>query len=138
MKYLATALALAFAFAALDEAVAKEGENVTPDAERKSDIGFASPEAAIAALRDKTGVTIREENGWVVASDPSEYTIWSLSQAGNVAHPTMVKRSVVRDGDILGLQTSIECGASKDVCDEVVQQFRQEDQAATEPLRDQN
>ncbi|WP_192312345.1 molecular chaperone DnaJ [Pseudoxanthomonas sp. PXM02] len=90
-----------------------------------SDIGYASPEAALEALRNKPGVTLKEQNDWVVLNDRETLTLWSITTAQHPAHPTAVKRAVLeKDGGVY-LDMQVKCGASKAVCDEVVRQFQQ-------------
>ena len=94
-------------------------------AERKAEIAYASPAAALTALRGKPGVSIREENDWFVINDPSEDAIWSIAQPAHPAHPTAVKRTLVQDDSGVRLVMRVQCGAAKEICDRVVQQFQQ-------------
>lgn len=90
-----------------------------------TDIGYASPQAALAALRDAPGVRMHEENGWIVIADQANNAIWSIASATNRAYPTAVKRSFVeRDGGVV-LDMKVSCGATKDVCDQVVRSFQE-------------
>jgi hypothetical protein len=89
----------------------------------QSDIGYSSPEAALKILRQKPGVAIREENNWIVITDRSENTIWSISAAAHPAHPTAVKRTFVERNGAVYADMKIMCGATKDACDQVVRQF---------------
>jgi hypothetical protein len=93
--------------------------------EQPADIGYSSPTAALQALRTKPGVIIREENGWYVATDPSDYTLWSIAQPSNPAYPTAVKRTVVQSESVVSVRMKVLCGASKQVCDHTVQLFQQ-------------
>ncbi|WP_447938814.1 hypothetical protein [Pseudoxanthomonas mexicana] len=89
------------------------------------DIGYASPEAALTALRAMPDTTVREENDWFVVHDKENATIWSITSEKNPAHPTAVKRAfVARDGGV-SIEMNVMCGAQKEVCDVVVEQFRQ-------------
>jgi hypothetical protein len=90
-----------------------------------ADIGYPNPDAALKALRDKPGVTIREQNDWIVLSDTAEHTIWSITSDRHAAHPTVVKRAFVeRDGGV-NVAMTILCGSSKETCDRVVRQFQE-------------
>lgn len=88
-----------------------------------TEIGYQSPQAALDALRSKSGVSIREENQWYVASDPSQNTIWSIAQPGNPAYPSAFKRTIVDSGGALHLRMRVLCGASKETCDATVRSF---------------
>lgn len=123
MRLVASLIALS----AISFGSAAQGVPESPDA----DIGYSSPGAALAALRNKPGIAVREQNDWVVLSDNGEHTIWSITSAPHPTHPTAVKRSFVeRDGAVF-VEMDIQCGASKSVCDQVVLQF----QAANDNVR---
>jgi len=96
-------------------ALAAGSDNPLPEAPG-SDTGYPSPEAALTALRNKPGVSIREENDWFVIQDPEESATWSITAPGNEWHPSAVKRALVeRDGAVHG--------ASKERCDQLVRVF---------------
>ncbi|WP_298857461.1 hypothetical protein [uncultured Aquimonas sp.] len=126
------ALILAFGTASLSLAVDDE----IPAPDQAQDITYGSPEAALESLRLKEGVTIREENDWFVVTDPGEHTVWSLTQRTHPAHPTIVKRSIVTDGETLSIDMRVNCGAEKSICDIVIRQFQAGDDAATGSLRE--
>lgn len=46
---------------------------------RGETIGYPSVEAALKALRKKTGVTFRTENGWLIAEDRDARTVWPFA-----------------------------------------------------------
>lgn len=89
-----------------------------------SDTGYPSPQAAEKALRLKPDVALREENGWLVVTDRQEHTIWSIALKENPAYPTAVKRTVVETNGSVGMDMKVQCGASKDTCDNVVRTFQ--------------
>jgi hypothetical protein len=88
-------------------------------------IGYPSPEAALAALRAKPGVTFREENDWIVAQDMADTTLWSITTENNRAHSTAVKRAFVERNGSIYIDTNILCTASKEICDQVAATFKQ-------------
>ena len=102
-----------------------------------NDIGYPSPDAALAALRLKPGVRMREENDWYVANDPAENSFWSIAQPTHPAHPTAVKRSLVQDASGVRLVMKVRCGAPKAACDAVVHQFEQINEALRQSMRRQ-
>jgi hypothetical protein len=95
-----------------------------PLAESSNDIGYASPSAALEALRKKPGVSIREENDWIVVNDPSEHAFWSIATANNHYYPSAVKRMLVKQNGAIHLQMRVMCGADKITCDNLVRQFQ--------------
>jgi len=97
-------------------------------------IEYPSPQAALDALRKKPGVTVREENDWIVLKDTTNYALWSITAPTHPAYPTAIKRTPYeRDGAIM-LGMDVQCGATKAVCDEVVAQFRELNRRVGEDL----
>jgi UDP-N-acetylglucosamine enolpyruvyl transferase len=101
-------------------------------------IGYASPDAALAALRDMPDTTIREENDWLVAHDKANATLWSITTDKHPAHPTAVKRTLTQHDGAVVIKTNVMCGAQKDVCDKVVQQFEQINDGLRQAMQDQH
>ena len=100
-----------------------------------SDIGYPSPEAALAALRAKPGVSIREENDWIVVQDPGENAFWSIAGPKNPAHPSAVKRSFKERDGAMYLEMKVKCGAPKETCDELVRSFLDLNERMKEAIR---
>lgn len=126
--------ALILAFGTASISIAADHETQAND--ESLDIPYDSPEAALESLRLKEGVTIRDENDWFVATDSGAHTIWSLTQNTHPAHPTIVKRTIVNDGETLSMDMRVSCGADKSICDIVVSQFQAGDEAAAHALRE--
>jgi len=99
-----------------------------PEAEGQV-IEYASPQAALAALRAKPGVTEREENDWNVlqVAEAGTVAIWSIATPRHPAYPTAVKRVLFEDGGSVHSKLSVMCGASKAICDRVAEQFQEND-----------
>lgn len=98
---------------------------VKKQAQTGSGIGYPSPAAALTALRAKPGVSVKEENGWIIANDPDEKALWTFTTAGHPAHPAAVKRLVIEKDGAAHIQMSVTCGAQKAACDRLVQQFKE-------------
>lgn len=94
-----------------------------PDA-ADAGIGYASPEAALEALRNRPGVALKEQNDWFVLTDTAASTVWSIATPRHPAHPTAVKRAFIQKDGAVFVKMDVQCGASKAVCDQVVQQFQ--------------
>jgi len=96
-----------------------------PDSPEATQFGFPSPEAALAALRERPGVSIYQQGGWTIVDDKPNYTLLSFTPADHPAHPTGVKRVIVKapNGDISVMMTA-RCGASKAACDKLIAEFR--------------
>lgn len=87
-------------------------------------VGYPTVAAALDALRSKQGVTIMTRDGWTIADDSAERTIWSFTPAGNPAHPSAVKRQVEDRNGTASLSMSVQCEASKSACDDLVRSFQ--------------
>ncbi len=99
------------------------------------DIGYKSPAEALADLKAKPGVTAREENDWIVLHDSANNTIWSITSDAHPAHPTALERAIVaREGQVL-VEMNVLCGASREICDQVVAQFQQINQGLRDGLQ---
>ncbi|WP_143072404.1 MULTISPECIES: hypothetical protein [unclassified Variovorax] len=103
-------------------------------ASQESAIGYASPDAALKALQAKPGVNIREENDWFVIDDASEMTLWSIATPQHPVYPTAVKRSLIQENGTIDIRMHVLCGASKEACDDVVEQFRKMNAGLAESL----
>lgn len=101
-----------------------------PLPEDENGVGYASVAAALADLRTRPGVKFRTENGWTVAEDMKNRTIWSFAPAGHPAYPSAVKRQLVEDGAGTSLGMSVSCEATKEPCDALVREFEQLNNAA--------
>jgi len=97
----------------------------SPASSSKYAIEYKTSSEALAALKKKKGVSIREENDWFVINDQSENAIWSIATENSRAYPTMVKRVVYEKDKSLMVSLEINCGADKATCDEVASVFKQ-------------
>jgi len=95
-----------------------------PTPEGRSQLGFASPAAAMAALRARPNVLFSEQRGWTIAEEPAARIIWSFAPSGHPAYPAVVRRRVVqRNGSVL-IHTDVMCGSTKLNCDALVRDFQ--------------
>ena len=86
-------------------------------------IEYASVSDAREALKVRPGVVFTVINGWDIATDRAARTIWSFSPDDYPAYPAVVKRQVVKDGGKVFVKMSVQCEASKAVCDDLVRTF---------------
>lgn len=86
-------------------------------------IEYESVVEAARALSQKDGVFWHEENGWPIAVDKAELTIWSFSPPEYPAHPAVVKRQAIARGVGSTIVMSVRCEADKEACDELVRTF---------------
>jgi hypothetical protein len=97
-------------------------------------IGYDSVDAALAALKKKHGVVFSTENGWTIASDKKEWTIWSFAPATSPAYPAVVKRQLVPSAEGVETKMSVMCKGSKADCDALVRSFNALNQQAQDEL----
>lgn len=93
-------------------------------------IGYPSPGTAMEALHARPDVLFSFQNGWIVASDRANMTVWSFAPVGAPAFPTAVKRQVVQSGDKIYVATKIMCRGTQEACEAVSAEFNALDQAA--------
>ena len=60
----------------------------------------------------------------MVVNDSSENTIWSITQKNNPAYPAIVRRTLVEANGAIHIKMTVDCWASKEACDEMVQAFK--------------
>ncbi len=86
-------------------------------------IEYGSVSAAHAALKAKPDVVFNVINGWEVATDKANLTIWSFAPRDYASYPAVVKRQVMEKSGQVSIQMSVQCESSKNVCDELVRTF---------------
>ena len=96
-----------------------------PDSPQATRFGYANPDAALAALKERTDVVITQQGKWTIVDDKTNSTYWSFTTLGHPAHPAAVKRVLVQSpsGDVSIMMTA-KCGASKSECDKLIAEFR--------------
>jgi hypothetical protein len=93
--------------------------------EQPNHIEYASPQAAMAALSIKPGVTMKAANGWVNAEDAANKVFWSFPPTSSSASPAVVKRVLYLDGNTVKVRMDVMCGGTKIACDQLVVEFGQ-------------
>jgi len=123
-----------FGFRALFVAVAVSAAGVAHGQSSGSGIGYPSPLAAMQALRARPDVEFSVQNGWIIASDRANMTVWSFSPTGDPTFPTAVKRQVVQSAGEIYVDTNILCDGTQAACDALSAQFKALNQAAKQNL----
>ena len=95
-------------------------------------IEYATPQAALSALRANPRVEISENQGWVRATDNSGSTVWMFPPDNHPAAPAAVKRTLAEQDGKIVLFMSVLCGGSRADCD----RFAADMQQLTERMRD--
>ncbi len=89
-----------------------------------NDIGYSSPQAALKALyARRPDVQFSLQNGWIIAADKANETVWSFAEKNNPAWPAAVKRQVIQNGDKFYVATNILCGGTTAACDQLPGEF---------------
>ena len=74
-------------------------------------------------LKNDPNVEIRQNEGWTIASSRAASTLWSFTPENHPAHPSFVKREVVKENGSIFIRTTAKCGAEKLVCDQLIRDF---------------
>jgi hypothetical protein len=98
-------------------------------------IPYPTVAAALESLRAKSGVEVSNQNGFTVITEPATYTLWTFTPAGHPAHPTVVRRQMVREGDDIISRMQVKCEAAKPACDKLAAEFKALDDQIRESLR---
>ena len=85
-----------------------------------------SPEALFDRLtkQEKLKEDFRDKS-YVAISDKAKDTVWTFTVAGHPAHPSVVCRRPVQDGDNLRLDTNVRCNAAEAECEKLVKAFQE-------------
>jgi hypothetical protein len=104
--------------------------------QQSSTIGYATPDAALAALHAKPSVEFSTQDGWTIASDPDTNTVWSFPPQRDPAYPAVVRRQMtIAPGGKVAVQMDVLCSATKAACDDLVRAFERMNDEAQRQLR---
>jgi Protein of unknown function (DUF4019) len=87
-------------------------------------IPYPNVETARAALLARDDIRRREIDGWTMIEVPSEQAVWSFTPTTHAAHPSMILRAPFERDGTLYLGLDVMCGATKPVCDALVEEFK--------------
>ena len=97
---------------------------IVPDAQSQtSSISYSTVAEARTALLAKPGAQAQEQQGWLIINDSPEFTLWSFTPLGHEAHPAVIKRIIMQQGDGVFIEMSALCEAKKAPCDRLVDEF---------------
>ena len=135
MRRVFSSIALAVLGSVGLSAVAADGLPA-PDSAEATQFGYPNAEIALSALRERSGVSIYQQGGWTIVDDKPNYTLWSFTPPDHPAHPTGVKRVLVKapNGDISVMMTA-RCRASRPVCDKLIGEFQELNTRMAESMR---
>ena len=80
---------------------------------------------SLANLKNNPDAKFRIDRGWTIVDVNSkhEQSIYSFTPESHPAYPSIVKREIIEIDGSIHIDMSAKCGASKEVCDELIQQF---------------
>lgn len=125
---------LLLACAALIATADAWAQQPAPIPETSNQLGYASPAQALAALRARPDVVFSQQRGWLVAEDRADHAVWNFVPQGHPAFPAVVRRRLVVQGSTVLLDMRVLCGATKPVCDALVREFQQMNEAVRHKL----
>ncbi|MFA9418577.1 MAG: molecular chaperone DnaJ [Gammaproteobacteria bacterium] len=92
----------------------------------QSAIGYATVEEAYAALGADPSAALTEYGGWSIFNVKADgkYILWSFTPEKHSAHPSVIRRDIVKkDGEIF-INMNALCHAEKASCDTLIEEFR--------------
>ena len=100
----------------------------------KNRFGYASVEAALLDFRSRKDVEISVQAGWTTVIEPAAMRIWTFTPTGHPAHPTVVRRTVAKEGTKVFVELQAVCEAEKSACDKIVAEFVQLNEQARDAI----
>jgi len=91
-----------------------------------SPIGYATIEEAYNALKADPGTGMKEYEGWTIFNQKGDgkYILWSFTPLDHPAHPTAIRREVVRKEGEIFIKMDALCNSSQLNCDLLIDQFK--------------
>ena len=92
-----------------------------------SPIGYATIEQAYNALKADSAVGMQEYEGWTIFNQKGEgkYILWSFTPDDHPAHPSAIRREIVKKGEEILIKMDALCNSNQLDCDLLIDQFKQ-------------
>lgn len=101
-----------------------------------ADIGYPTVAEARAALAGRDDVTISEQEGWTLIEDPETGALWNFTPPNHSAHPTVVKRVVVKRPGKDEIEMYGRCEGPDFACEALIRKFEYQNAQLTQsPMR---
>ncbi|MEM1371228.1 MAG: hypothetical protein AAGG72_03250 [Pseudomonadota bacterium] len=85
----------------------------------------ASPTALLNRLRDEQKLEeVHRDASYVALQDGKTFAVWTFTQADQPAHPAVVCRVPVRDGENITVKMVINCDGPKKACEQMEADFK--------------
>ena len=91
-----------------------------------SPIGYATIEEAFNALKADPAAGMKEYEGWTIFNQKGDgsYMLWSFTPIEHPAHPSVVRREVVKKGGEIFIKMDALCDSNQLDCDLLIDQFK--------------
>jgi hypothetical protein len=92
-----------------------------------SAIGYETVEQAFKALQADSAAGMQEYEGWTLFSQKANgvYILWSFTPEFHPAHPSVVRREIVKKNDQVNIRMDALCQSAREYCDLLIDEFRQ-------------
>lgn len=92
----------------------------------QNSIPYNSVEEALVALEENPEATLTSYEGWKVfnVKENGVYVLWSFTPPLHPAHPTVVKRSILKKDGQLYIDMDALCDSTRIFCDSLMEDFR--------------
>ena len=92
----------------------------------ENSIHYNTVEEALAALENNPDATFTEYEGWKVfnVKENGVYVLWSFTPPLHPAHPTVVKRSILKKEGELFIDMDALCFSKKIFCESLMEDFK--------------
>jgi len=91
-----------------------------------SPIGYATIEEAFNALKVDPAVGMKEYEGWTIFNQKGDgkYILWSFTPDDHPAHPSAIRREIVKKDDEILIKMDALCNSNQLDCDLLIDQFK--------------
>jgi len=91
-----------------------------------SPIGYATIEEAFNALKADPAVGMKEYEGWTIFNQKGDgkYILWSFTPDDHPAHPSAIRREIVKKDDQILIKMDALCSSNQLDCDLLIDQFK--------------
>jgi hypothetical protein len=102
-----------------------ENEKLGYNGVKKSSSDSPGVLQTLESLKSNPDATFRNTNGWTIINidNDEEKSIYSFTPESHAAYPAIVKREIIEKEGAIHIEMTAKCGATKAICDELVQQF---------------
>ena len=86
---------------------------------------MTSPGQLLDTLRNEAGIElIHQDDLYLAFAEEARGIVWTFTRPNHPAHPAVVCRQVVQQGEDIGVETRVLCGGRKTACDRMVADFQ--------------